>query len=409
MAKGAHGTSKGAYVRTLMMLALALVFPIASWCSTPPSCSSGAGNGTGTGIYFWAVLTLTRELARLWKNEAAFRDAPKLLKLVASAAPRGNGTELDATAAKAISTEQRILPCRVRQMVAYIEGSSTVPFVTQLMELNREGSSLDQEHNAGRFTLTKYILYLLPVIGFIGTVEGISKALMNISKVLPMVNDLDGFMSNLTGVTSALQIAFDSTVACPFPELPLMLVQTLVYRRSEDLLARIDRWVVENVLPRVGVSDPLAAGIAGHRAQIEVLRRDLSCSWAPRCSHSSNRPNAGPPAWLVMSNGSAYRSSSFRRLSQGFSEARSRSHASAASWARSPQRASPSAAAWPTSRGSMLPWETIPIPRSVTSKRSSAASTGPTRPSRPSRIRGPRPTSAPAGRRRSNWPERSAA
>ena len=57
---------------------------------------------------------------------------------------------------------------------------------------------------AGRFTLTRYILYLLPVIGFIGTVEGISKALMNISRVLPMVKNLDGFLTNLTSVTSAL-------------------------------------------------------------------------------------------------------------------------------------------------------------------------------------------------------------
>src|SRR4051794_32252997 len=134
---------------------------------------------------------------------------------------------------------------------------------SQLMELNREGSGLDQEHAAGRFTLTRYILYLLPVIGFIGTVEGISKALMNISKVLPMVKDLDGFMNNLTGVTSALQIAFDSTLLALFLSAALMLVLTLVFRHSEDLQARVDRWVVEHVLPRFstegGPSDDLAA------------------------------------------------------------------------------------------------------------------------------------------------------
>ena len=92
----------------------------------------------------------------------------------------------------------------------------------------------------------------MPVIGFIGTVEGISKALMNISRVLPMVKNLDGFMSNLTSVTSALQIAFDSTLLALFLSAALMLVQTLVFRRSEDLLARIDRWVVEHLLPHFG-------------------------------------------------------------------------------------------------------------------------------------------------------------
>ncbi len=71
---------------------------------------------------------------------------------------------------------------------------------------------------AGRFTLTRYILYLLPVIGFIGTVEGISKALMNISKVLPLVKDLDAFLNNLTGVTSAAPDRVRQHAAGPVPE-----------------------------------------------------------------------------------------------------------------------------------------------------------------------------------------------
>jgi hypothetical protein len=41
-----------------------------------------------------------------------------------------------------------------------------------------------------------------------------------------------------------------------------MLVQTLVYRRSEELLAKVDRWVVEHVLPRVGSDNPLADRLA---------------------------------------------------------------------------------------------------------------------------------------------------
>ena len=59
-------------------------------------------------------------------------------------------------------------------------------------------------------------------------------------------------------MTAALQIAFDSTLLALFLSAALMLVQTLVFRRSEDLLARVDRWVVDHVLPRVGTDNPLA-------------------------------------------------------------------------------------------------------------------------------------------------------
>jgi hypothetical protein len=100
--------------------------------------------------------------------------------------------------------------------------------------------------------------------------------LMNISIVLPLVKDLDGFMGKLTNVTSALQVAFDSTLLALFLSAALMLVQTLVYRRSEDLLARVDRWVVEQVLPRFGADEASGAGGSSAGPQLEQLRRELA-------------------------------------------------------------------------------------------------------------------------------------
>jgi biopolymer transport protein ExbB/TolQ len=257
MAERSSGGSRRAYVGTLAMLVLALAFPIGLMLFNPTLMfERGWEQYVGTAIYFWAALMLARELRTLWTNERAFDEAPALLRGWLKPAPG------DTQARTTISEDEtRVLPARLRQLRASISGSAT-PSVSELVELNREASSLDQEQTAGRFTLTRYILYLLPIIGFIGTVEGISKALMNISRVLPMVRDLDGFLNNLTSVTSALQIAFDSTLLALFLSAALMLAQTLVYRRAEDLLARIDRWVVEHVLPKVEHETPQAAAIA---------------------------------------------------------------------------------------------------------------------------------------------------
>ncbi len=265
----AHGASRLAYPGTLAMLALALAFPIGLMVFNPTLMfERGWEQYVGTAIYFWAVVTLGRELMRFWSNERAFDEAPALLDRLKAKGPGVVSTAIGAD-------ETRILPSRIRQLAHYLDGSRT-PSVGQLMEINREGSGLDQEHVAGRFTLTRYILYLLPVIGFIGTVEGISKALMNISIVLPLVKDLDGFMGKLTNVTSALQVAFDSTLLALFLSAALMLVQTLVFRRSEDLLARVDRWIVEEVLPRFGADEASGAGGSSDTAQFERLRRELT-------------------------------------------------------------------------------------------------------------------------------------
>ncbi len=274
-AADAFGTSRMSYPGTLAMLALAVAFPIALMIFNPTLMfERGWEQYVGTAIYFWAVVALGRELARLWRGESAFAEASGWL------GGRGEGLLGD----DAIGAgDRRVLPSRIRQLAVFAAESRSAS-VDQLMEVNREGSGLDQEQAAGRFTLPKYILYLLPVIGFIGTVEGISKALMNISLVLPMVKDLDGFMNNLTSVTSALQVAFDSTLLALFLSAALMLVLTLVYRRSEDQLARVDRWVVEHALPRVGAAadHPLAAGVSEALApHLEAMRRDLMAALEP--------------------------------------------------------------------------------------------------------------------------------
>lgn len=281
MATGASGPPKAGYLAASAMLTLAFLFPICLMIFNPTLMfERGWEQYAGTGIYFWAVLTLANELRRLWRNERAFEAAPRWLKFIASSLGR-EGSDEQTAAARAIADDGRTLPVRVRQLVGFVRESSD-PSVGQLMEVNREASGLDQEQTAARFTITRYILYLLPVIGFIGTVEGISKALMNISKVLPMVKDLDAFLNNLTGVTAALQIAFDSTLLALFLSAALMLVLTLIVRLSDDHLARVDRWVVENVLPGVGARDPMGDRIDDLIApHIEKLRSELATILEP--------------------------------------------------------------------------------------------------------------------------------
>src|SRR4051812_20569908 len=288
VAPPAHGVSRLSYPGTLGMLALALAFPIALMVFYPTLMfERGWEQYVGTSIYFWAVLALGRELVRLWRNEGAFAEAKGWLDPTRAEVVRPGAIAAD---------DRRVLPARVRQLATYAAEAREAT-ASQLMEVHREGSGLDQEQMAGRFTLPRYILYLLPVIGFIGTVEGISKALMNISLVLPMVKDLDGFMSNLTGVTSALQIAFDSTLLALFLSAALMLVQTLVYRRSEDLLARVDRWVVEHVLPRVGTEDATALKVSEAVAtHLERLRLDLLADLGPHLDRFAQAVDRLPTA-----------------------------------------------------------------------------------------------------------------
>ena len=221
------------YWPTLVILGLAASFPFLLLYLNPDlMLRRGWEQFLGTGLYWTAVGFLGIELYRSWREEQA-------LGLASGWLTGPGGIPGD---------DSRILPDRLRQLAAQVELEAADTPVA-LLELSRESSALDQERASGRFTLQRYILYILPVIGFIGTVEGISKSLMSISEVLPMIEDLPGFMKNLTNVTASLQIAFDSTLLALFLSGFLLLALTMVQRRSEVLLGEVDGFVIGHAIP----------------------------------------------------------------------------------------------------------------------------------------------------------------
>ncbi len=242
-----------AYLWCVVTLVAALALPISLAVFNPTLMfERGWEQYAGTSLFLIALGLLSVHLRRFWREESGLARADAQLATLFQSQPaiRPAGI-IDASGhqtrpARPVSSEigDSLAERRLHQLHTAARSSGIDGF-QHVMELNREQSALDQEHESGRFTLIRYILYLLPVIGFIGTVEGISKALANISVVLPMVKDLDGFMNNLTSVTSALQIAFDSTLLALFLSATLMFVQTTMLRRAEDLLSRIDRWIVD--------------------------------------------------------------------------------------------------------------------------------------------------------------------
>ncbi len=245
-----------AYLWCVVTLAVALALPISLAVFNPTLMfERGWEQYAGTSLYLIALGLLAVHLRRFWREESGLARADAQLSTLFQPQPaiRPAGI-VDASGhqprpARPVTPEigDSLAERRLHQLHSAARSSGIDGF-QHVMELNREQSALDQEHESGRFTMIRYILYLLPVIGFIGTVEGISKALANISVVLPMVKDLDGFMNNLTSVTSALQIAFDSTLLALFLSATLMFVQTTMLRRAEDLLSRIDRWIVDAAL-----------------------------------------------------------------------------------------------------------------------------------------------------------------
>ena len=86
------------------------------------------------------------------------------------------------------------------------------------------------------YAILRYINWAIPILGFIGTVLGISLAADGIQKIINSDGGMSGFSSDLGQAIAPLGIAFDTTLIALSLSILLMLLQTLLQRQEENIL-----------------------------------------------------------------------------------------------------------------------------------------------------------------------------
>ena len=86
------------------------------------------------------------------------------------------------------------------------------------------------------YTIIKGLIWAIPVLGFIGTVWGLSVALGSFCSVLANAGKMDQLKSALQGVTGGLSTAFETTLVALVAALALHLLMVMIRRREEQFL-----------------------------------------------------------------------------------------------------------------------------------------------------------------------------
>jgi len=144
---------------------------------------------------------------------------------------------------------------RIRKALELFEVKQNVGAVTNMLSSQ---SDIDSMRIGGSYTLLKAFLWAIPILGFIGTVLGLSHAIggMNFSNV----EDVKLIMESINNVTSGLGTAFDATL------LGLVLAMTLNFplnsmmKSEDDCLNDIDAFCNEVLLPRLNDGGSIAGG-----------------------------------------------------------------------------------------------------------------------------------------------------
>ena len=151
-----------------------------------------------------------------------------------------------------------LVPIRRRLVGPFDEGQGLTPYLIDLCILRFQASgSVEQTamvlgnaldlitHRVDlRYSLSRYVSWLLPTIGFIGTVVGIAETLRRVDPEQP----------DLAVLTGTLGVAFSTTLVALFLSAVLVLVQHVVQGRDELAANRAGAYVLRNLVNRLYVA-----------------------------------------------------------------------------------------------------------------------------------------------------------
>lgn len=132
-----------------------------------------------------------------------------------------------------------ILPYVVARGLERYHMTGSVPEATETMTGRLELAAEQQE---SELSILRYLVWAIPSIGFIGTVRGIGVALRRADEALA---------GDISGVTTALGVAFNSTLVALFISILLMLLIHLLQSTQEGLILRLQTYCREQILDKL--------------------------------------------------------------------------------------------------------------------------------------------------------------
>ena len=126
-------------------------------------------------------------------------------------------------------------------------------------------SDIDANRSTGSYSLLKVFLWAIPILGFIGTVQGLSVAVSALA--MGDTSDPEALKTSINSLTGGLGVAFDTTllglILSMFMSFPLSAVQ----KKEDETLTLIDAFCTEKLLPKLNDSRNLAADTLMEQAE----------------------------------------------------------------------------------------------------------------------------------------------
>lgn len=203
-----------------------------------------------TVFFFWGVAVL---VIKRWKLKYQQR------ALDLAAVPGEPEFVLNETTASAVLTRIHglvdhprhfVLLNRIDRALSNLRNIGQVNDVSSILRAQAEN---DEDHIASGYTLVNGLVWAVPVLGFIGTVQGLSMAIGKFSQTLQGAGDLSLIRTSLQGVTGGLATAFETTLVALVYALILQLWITFQQKHEMAFLDECNDYCHSHVVSKLRI------------------------------------------------------------------------------------------------------------------------------------------------------------
>ena len=150
-----------------------------------------------------------------------------------------------------------------------ISNLKNVGLIGDVDAILRSQAEHDESSMESSYTMLKGFVWAIPVLGFIGTVLGLSQAIGSFGAVLGASADVSQIKAGLGDVTAGLSTAFDTTFIALVFALIIQLLMTAVKKKEEDFLDESVEYCLRYVVGRLRLTNNNHGAQAATRAKAQ--------------------------------------------------------------------------------------------------------------------------------------------
>ena len=146
---------------------------------------------------------------------------------------------------KNYTKKESLLPLFIKKLIAHFQSTKSI---AQTQELFNSLIDIRYSEMNTDYSMIRYITWIIPTLGFIGTVVGISQALSYAAANDPTSKT---FLANLTG---KLGVAFDTTLVALLMSAFLVFFLHIIESYEEKTLGKLEEYILDNFITRLYIN-----------------------------------------------------------------------------------------------------------------------------------------------------------